>query len=143
MRVVLNLRRVPQVIERAEKRYATRSRGAIVELLKSEQRYLSASAVHRMLKARKVPASLATVYRTLDLLVSMGIASSRADDGGETTYVHCNTDHHHHAICSRCGHVEEIGCAPITSISNALMSEHAFELNAHAMEFYGTCSRCR
>lgn len=127
----------------AEKPYATRSRGAIVELLKQEQRYLSAAAVHRMLKARGVPASLATVYRTLDFLVANNIASSRADDGGETTFVYCNTEHHHHAICNTCGRVEEIGCAPITSITNALRNEHAFELNAHAMEFYGTCSQCR
>jgi Fur family ferric uptake transcriptional regulator len=126
-----------------EKPYATRSRGAIVDLLKAEQRYLSAAAVHRMLKARGVPASLATVYRTLDFLVANKIASSRADDGGETTFVYCNTEHHHHAICSKCGHVEEIGCAPINSITNALLKKHAFELNAHAMEFYGTCSQCR
>ncbi|GAC1392935.1 MAG: Fur family transcriptional regulator [Vulcanimicrobiaceae bacterium] len=143
MRAVLNLLSVAQKVAPPEKPYSTRSRGAIVDLLKREQRYLSASAIHRMLKARKVAASLATVYRTLDLLVSMGVASSRADDGGETTYVFCNNEHHHHAICSRCGHVEEIGCAPVTSIAKELMAAHAFELNAHAMEFYGKCARCR
>jgi Fur family ferric uptake transcriptional regulator len=126
-----------------EKRYATRSRSAILELLQREQRYLSAAAIYRMLRARKSAASLATVYRTLDLLVSTGVASSRIDASGETTYVSCNTRHHHHAICNRCGHVEEIGCAPVTSISKELMNQHAFELAAHAMEFYGRCARCR
>ena len=126
-----------------EKRYATRSRSAILELLRREQRYLSAAAIYRMLKARKAATSLATVYRTLDLLVSSGVASSRVDANGETTYVNCSTDHHHHAICSRCGHVEEIGCAPVTSISKELMNQHAFELAAHSMEFYGRCARCR
>ncbi len=132
-----------QRIEPAEKHYATRSRALITELLKAEQRYLSAAAIHRMLYARKRKVSLATVYRTLDYLVSTGVASARADDGGETTYVHCNGEHHHHAICSRCGRVEEIGCAPVASISKGLMRQYAFELNAHAMEFYGMCARCR
>ncbi len=127
----------------AEKRYSTRSREAIVELLKRERRYLSAAAVHRMLKARRVPASLATVYRTLDLLTSLGVASSRVDDGGEATYVFCNTDHHHHAICNRCGRVQEIACRPMATIARELNARYAFDLNAHAMEFYGRCERCR
>ena len=126
-----------------DKRYATRSRAVILELLEREQRYLSATAVHRMLKARKVPVSLATVYRTLDMLARSNVASSRVDTGGETTYVYCNPKHHHHAICDRCGHVEEIGCAPVSEVSKELMSQHAFELAAHAMEFYGRCARCR
>ena len=126
-----------------DRKYATRSRVVITELLKREPRYLSAAAIYRMLKARKVSVSLATVYRTLDLLASTGVASARVDDGGETTYVYCTDEHHHHAICDRCGRVEEIGCAPVSSISRELMSEYSFELNSHAMEFYGRCARCR
>ncbi|MDQ6930972.1 MAG: transcriptional repressor [Candidatus Eremiobacteraeota bacterium] len=132
-----------QSIELPEKRYATRSRSAISQLLAREQRYLSAAAIHRMLKARKVPVSLATVYRTLDLLVSTGSVSARTEDGGESTFVYCTGRHHHHAICNRCGRVEEIGCAPVTPIAKELMTQYSFELGAHSMEFYGKCARCR
>ena len=126
-----------------ERHYATRSRTAVAELLERERRYLSAAAIHRMLGARKVAVSLATVYRTLDVLVSSGIASARTELSGESTYVYCHREHHHHAICSRCGRVEDVGCAPVTSISKDLMTHYAFELREHAMEFYGKCARCR
>ncbi|MBV8245592.1 MAG: transcriptional repressor [Candidatus Eremiobacteraeota bacterium] len=123
--------------------YATRARETIARLLADQRRYLSAAAVYRLLGKRKPKVSLSTVYRTLEFLVETGIASKRIDDGGETTYVTCNAVHHHHAICSNCGRVEEIECAPVTAIANQLMARHSFKLNDHEMEFYGTCAACR
>ena len=122
--------------------YATRSREQIVNLLRSERRYLSAAAVHRILRSLGTLVSLSTVYRTLDLLVSMGIASTRTDEDGETTYVFCTVEHHHHAICRKCGHVEEVDCGAMDAFSAALKAHHAFELDSHSLEFYGRCARC-
>lgn len=123
--------------------YATRSRERIADLLRSERRYLSAAAIHRILRSGGTEVSLSTVYRTLDLLVSMGVASARPDEQGELTYVFCTVDHHHHAICRKCGHVEEVDCAAMDAFAAALRTHHAFELDAHALEFYGRCARCQ
>ncbi|HXP92468.1 MAG TPA: transcriptional repressor [Candidatus Binatia bacterium] len=122
--------------------YATRSREQIVNLLRSERRYLSAAAIHRILRSLGTQVSLSTVYRTLDLLVSMGVASSRTDDEGEQTYVFCTVEHHHHAICRKCGHVEEVDCGAMDAFAAALQRHHAFELDSHSLEFYGRCARC-
>ena len=132
-----------QRVLRTEGRYSTRTRTQVLELLQGEQRYLSATALHRVLQSKGAKLSLSTVYRTLDLLVSMGIASSRVDEEGETTYVFCTTAHHHHAICRRCGHVEEVSCGAMERFKRDLLSEHAFALDSHSMEFYGVCVRCR
>lgn len=123
--------------------YSTRSRESITDLLRSERRYLSAAAVHRILQAAGQKVSLSTVYRTLDLLVSMGVASARIDEHGEQTYVFCTVEHHHHAICRRCGHVEDVDCAAIDAFAAELRAHHAFALDDHSMEFYGRCARCR
>lgn len=123
--------------------YSTRSREQIINLLRSERRYLSAAAIHRILRAFGTKVSLSTVYRTLDLLVSKGVASARADEDGEQTYVYCSVEHHHHAICRKCGHVEDVDCSAMDAFADALRQHHAFELDAHALEFYGRCARCQ
>jgi Fur family ferric uptake transcriptional regulator len=123
--------------------YTTRPREQIAQILQSEQRYLSAAEIHDRLQRSRAKVALSTVYRTLDLLESKGVASSRVDENGETTYVACAATHHHHAICRDCGKVEEVGCQAIERVADALVSHHGFQLDEHAMEFFGRCKSCR
>ena len=123
--------------------YSTRSRTEIEDLLRDESRYLSAAAIHRTLALRGVDVALSTVYRTLDLLTERGVVSSRTDDHGECTYVYCHVDHHHHAICRRCGRVEDVDCGATTKVAATLRRRHAFRLDDHSVEFYGLCWQCQ
>jgi len=123
--------------------YSTRAREQITAILRREQRYLSAAEIHDLLKKTRAKVSLSTVYRTLDLLETKGEASSRVDTRGESTYVVCAPTHHHHAICRSCGKVEELACEALERIAGELRSHHGFELDDHAMEFFGRCAACR
>ncbi len=123
--------------------YSTRPREHVAEILKREQRYLSAGEIHSILKKGRAKVSLSTVYRTLDLLQAKGEASSRVDERGEATYVVCAPTHHHHAICRTCGKVEELACEALERIAGELRSHHGFELDDHEMEFFGRCAVCR
>lgn len=123
--------------------YSTRAREEIADTLRREQRYLSAAEIHDLLKRGRAKVSLSTVYRTLDLLQAKGEASSRVDERGEATYVVCAPTHHHHAICRSCGKVEDLACEALERIAGELRSHHGFELDDHAMEFFGRCAACR
>jgi Fur family ferric uptake transcriptional regulator len=83
------------------------------------------------------------VYRTLEFLQRLGTVSSRTEASGETAYVYCTDDHHHHAICTVCGHVDEVDCDAMESFKSALLRNQSFALDEHAIEFYGRCSNCR
>ena len=122
--------------------YTTRPREQISAILKRERRYLSAAEIHGMLRKARAKVSLSTVYRTLDMLRTKGEASSRVDESGESTYVLCEPTHHHHAICQNCGRVEDIACEAIEHLAKDLASHHGFELDDHAMEFFGRCASC-
>ena len=122
--------------------YTTRPREQISAILRRERRYLSASDVHNLLRKARSKVSLSTVYRTLDLLQAKGEASQRVDANGESTFVFCEPTHHHHAICNDCGKVEEIACEAIERLAKDLVSHHGFQLNDHAMEFFGRCGTC-
>jgi len=123
--------------------YATSTRRAVLDLLKAERRYLSAGAIFRLLKAANPKLALSTVYRTLELLAELGTVSARTDPSGEIAYVACTDDHHHHAICRGCGHVDEVDCDAIERFRSALLANQSFALDEHSIEFYGLCARCR
>jgi Fur family ferric uptake transcriptional regulator len=123
--------------------YATSTRRAIIELLMSERRYLTASSIFRLLKGENPKLALSTVYRTLEFLAEQGSVSSRTEASGEASYVYCTDDHHHHAICKVCGHVDEVDCDAMDQFKSALLKGQSFVLDDHSIEFYGRCARCR
>ena len=122
--------------------YVTKPREQIAGVLQRERRYLSAAEIHALLRKGRAKVALSTVYRTLGMLESKGEASSRVDEHGEATYVLCAPTHHHHAICRRCGRVEEVHCAAMERFAADLKARHGFALDDHAMEFFGTCAAC-
>jgi Fur family transcriptional regulator, ferric uptake regulator len=124
--------------------YVTRPREWISSVLAREQRFLSATEIHQRLKRTGARVSLSTVYRTLDRLRTKGDVTARSDAEGEATYMLCEPDpHHHHAICGKCGRVEDVDCAAMEQFSDSLRKLHGFELNGHALEFFGRCRSCR
>jgi Fur family ferric uptake transcriptional regulator len=123
--------------------YVTRPRERIASILAGEPRFLSAAQIHERLERAGARVSLSTVYRTLDRLRDKGGVTARADAEGEASYMLCEpARHHHHAICRSCGRVEDVDCAATEQFAESLRALHGFELDGHAMEFFGTCRAC-
>ena len=124
--------------------YVTRPREWIASILEREQRFLSAAEIHERLKRAGERVSLSTVYRTLDRLRAKGDLTARADSEGEARYMLCEpARHHHHAICRNCGRVEDVDCSVTDGFAQSLRARHGFDIDEHAMEFFGTCRDCR
>lgn len=124
--------------------YSTRPRERISAILDGARRFFSAAEVHRALQDQHANVALSTVYRTLEHLREKGEATTRLDESGEATYMACRpAHHHHHAICNRCGRVEDVDCGAIEQFAETLRTFHGFELDDHRMEFYGRCSACK
>ena len=81
-----------------------------------------------------------TVYRTLDLLSGLGLVR-RLDLGGGPRY-ELAEDHHHHLICEECGEITEFERCPMDRCGLPDVARD-FEVRAHSLELYGTCSDCR
>jgi Fur family ferric uptake transcriptional regulator len=95
---------------------------------------------------------LTTVYRTLDLLVRLGLLNKLSFGSGESRYEFRATDektHHHHLICMRCGTIidytdfvnEELELVKKTE--DSLARKHGFKIIDHNIEFLGICPECR
>ena len=88
----------------------------------------------------------ATVFRTLDLLVRLGVLSRmHAVIEGErcVRYMRCEPEHHHHLRCRACGRVEEIEAADLERRLGAIAARRGFLSVAHEVEIAGLCPRCR
>ena len=124
--------------------YVTRPRERITSILRGGQRFLSAAEIHRSLERAKAKVALSTVYRTLEHLLAKGDVTVRLDEAGESTYMLCEpTHHHHHAICTACGKVEDVDCTAVEQFSDSLRAHNGFELSEHTMEFRGKCGTCK
>ena len=119
----------------------TRPRQRIMEQLFNQRRSMTAFELHRMLDDSDV--SLASVYRTLNLLVELGLAETIAHSSAEQQYLACSLEHHHHVICDRCGMVAELDECSLAPFEAMVESQSGFVIDGHTLEFHGRCASCK
>ena len=84
-------------------------RQAILDLLSRTNKHLSAEDIYLLIHKDYPAIGLTTVYRTLELLVNMGLVFKFDFGDGRARYELSQgpniRDHHHHLICTNCGRV--------------------------------------
>jgi Fur family ferric uptake transcriptional regulator len=86
---------------------------------------------------------IATVYRTLNLLVESGLALRREFATGASSYEKTPDTHHDHLLCTVCGRIVEFHEPAIEQFQDRISERHGFALEFHRMELYGRCGDCR
>lgn len=84
-----------------------------------------------------------TVYRTLEILASLGVLSRILDASGRPVYVTGAPVHRHHLICSECGSAVPFNTCPVGELATTLAQENDFEVHGHLLEIFGTCGKCK
>ena len=121
----------------------TRQRTAVVEALGSVDGFRSAQEIHALLESRDAQVGLATVYRTLQLLVEADAVDLLRAEDGELTYRRCSSHHHHHLVCRTCGATVEVEGPAVERWARKVADEHGFSDVSHTLEIFGTCADCR
>jgi len=106
--------------------------------------HLSAEEVHAELMASSSKVSLATVYRTLRLLVEMGFLYERELIDGGHRYELLSNDFpdHHHLICIRCGRTEEFDSIKVIEVGKIAAQSNGFKLIESTFNVKGICPNC-
>jgi Fur family transcriptional regulator, ferric uptake regulator len=106
--------------------------------------HLSAEEVHQRLLAQDERVSLATVYRTLRLLSSMGLLQELELPEGGRRYELASDAHrdHHHLVCVRCGCTEEFEDPAVLVAGELAASLHGFRLLECVLNVRALCPRC-
>ena len=121
----------------------TPQREMIVEAVAHAGRHVTAEEIHEQVRTRTSAVNVATVYRTLDLLVELGLIS-RADLGaGKVTYASPIHGPHCHLVCRRCGCVIEANCDVVESLEKQLEEQYGFAAELHHSAVSGLCVDCK
>jgi Fe2+ or Zn2+ uptake regulation protein len=120
----------------------TRQRLAVAAALTSVGRQVSAQELYARMHRRDPGIGRATVFRTLEALVTAGVARRLELDGHVYGYVACRPEHHHHLACDRCGRVEEIDEAYIRPVAERVATDLGFRIDDARIDFYGLCAAC-
>jgi Fur family ferric uptake transcriptional regulator len=136
------MRRVRDEARRRGVRWTTQ-RQVIVETFTASGEHITVEDLHHRVRAIDRTVSAATVYRTINMLVEMGVATKRHFGSGSASF-ECEVDkaHHDHLVCVSCGKIQEFHNDRIEELQVEVARGHGFALSHHRMELYGTCAEC-
>jgi Fur family ferric uptake transcriptional regulator len=114
------------------------------EIFQGREVHPNAYEIFNRLKAKGRKVSLATIYRTLSLLVKSGMVS--AIDLGENHSHYepgIRRSGHGHLICLSCGKVKEFSDSVIPSTIGKIGRENKFQLDKFSIQVFGYCGSCK
>src|SRR5690625_1216899 len=120
----------------------THQRLAIYEYLISSDRHPSAEDIYEALHGQIPAMSLATVYKTLDVLVEMGLAV-KLGFGDDVNRYEGNPEPHINLICVRCKQFVDLDEDSLGKIAASVQAESGYVLFSQRHEIYGLCPKCQ
>ena len=121
----------------------TPQREMIVEAIAHSGHHINAEEVFAQVQERTHSVNIATVYRTLDLLVEQGLASRI--DLGEQRVMYATYQHgpHIHLVCRQCGQVIDAKQDMLSVLNHQLQSDYQFAADLQHISVVGLCSDCQ
>src|SRR5438309_10764756 len=123
----------------------TPQRLAIFRRLAATDRHPSAEELHAAVRREMPTLSLATVYKTLDVLAGIGAVRPVSRLGARGRW-DANLEPHHHLVCTSCGTVTDVAEPRLEAAARpaaALAARHGFEAAGQSVEIVGRCAACR
>lgn len=121
------------------------ARRAVIESLAAQDCCRSAQEIFDQLRDDGRAVGIASVYRVLDLLVSLGLVQRLDLGGGVARYEPAmpGGEHHHHVVCIDCGDVRPFEHAGLEQALDAAAADAEFEIDGHDVVLWGRCEGCR
>jgi Fur family ferric uptake transcriptional regulator len=129
---------------RAKELPVTGQRLVIAELMLNAPDHISAEDVALRIEEGGHKVGLATVYRTIDLLLDSHLLVERDFGEGFRRFEPArDIPHHEHLRCSVCGTVEEFRDERIEKITQTIAQSRGFASEGHRLVVHGTCRKCQ
>ena len=117
---------------------------AVAEFILRSAEHLSAEEIRDFLKVQGVFVGMATVYRTLNVLVRSGLVVERDFGEGFKRYEPARGEpQHEHLICTACGRVTEFHDERLDRMTMLVADAQDFVRTGHRLVIYGLCADCR
>lgn len=125
----------------------TNQRKMVLEaLFDNRDAHLNVEELYKHINKEHPEVGLATVYRTLDMFVNLGIVHKMefGDKGALYELRVENGEHyHHHLFCVDCGKIIDFSNDGLDELEEKIMQKHGFLIKDHTLRFYGLCKQCQ
>jgi Fur family peroxide stress response transcriptional regulator len=120
----------------------TPQRLAIVKILAKSDGHPSVEDIHLQLKNDFPTMSLATVYRNIVLIKSMGEVLELGFPDGSNRYDGKKPYPHPHVVCIKCRKIVDPSLVGLDELKKAVALETNFKILNHRLDFFGICGSC-
>lgn len=121
----------------------TAPRRTVAALIASRDGHFTAADLASEARARRLEIGRATIFRALDLFLTLKLVERVDLPGGDHAYVACDPVHHHHAICTECGRSLDVDDAGLGDVLTAIGRRSGFKVALHRLELFGVCASCQ
>lgn len=121
----------------------TKVRKAIIKELDLAQKPLSAAELMARLEEHGLHPHKTSVYREIGFLLDRSIIQKLTFGERQDRFELTAFAHHHHAVCQRCGEIEDVGCGDEIRRIEAELKRKGFNVSTHLVEFFGLCEKCQ
>ena len=121
----------------------TRSRRAVVSAIAETTTEVTPWELLERGRAHHASLGIVTVYRTLEILLRLGLIRKLHSDASCHTYLPATYDHGHAVICSRCQRATEFEGCDIGGMLAFVERQTGYSVQEHWLELFGLCPACR
>jgi len=121
----------------------TPQRLAILKILAESKGHPGAEQIYAEVKTNFPTTTIATVYKTLAVLKSIGEVLEIEFSGDYNRYDGKKPYSHPHLICIKCKKIVDPELASLSEMTEKLRLESGYKLIGHRLDFYGICPECQ
>jgi Fur family peroxide stress response transcriptional regulator len=116
---------------------------AVARVLSESKDHPNAEAIFEQLQDTFPTMSIATVYRNVMLLKSLGEVLELGFPGGSNRYDGNKPFPHPHVICVQCQKIIEPDLGSLKDMTVVVADETGFDIIDHRLDFFGICGDCK
>ena len=120
----------------------TPQRAIIFEAIERLEGHITAEDIFQEVQQTNPYISLATVYRTLELLQELKLISQTNFGRSQTYFALKDHGPHHHLVCLECGSIEEFENELFEPVRTKLKEKFGFQAHTEHMSIFGICKAC-
>lgn len=121
----------------------TPQREMVIEALAHAGKHMSAEELYSRVRERARSINIATVYRTLELLVAEGLATNMLVANGRMVYATGRHGPHVHLVCRKCGKTFEANEELVAALGERILAQYGFAADLQHIALPGLCADCR
>ena len=121
----------------------TPQRLAVLKVLAVSEGHPSVERIHETVRAEFPTTSIATIYKTVNLLKQLNEVLELGFSDGSNRYDGNKPFPHPHVICTECKEIIDPNLGSLKDLTKEVIKETGYQILNHRVDFFGICRDCQ